>query len=169
MVLKPTLQWDLKLILSVFTRPPLEPLATCSVSHHSMKVTFLLAVTSSGRVNELEARMADLSYTTFPKNVSLRLHPKYIPKVISQFHVHQPIHLPVFFPKPYASNEEKRLHSLVVRWMLAFFLQIYCMFCKAGTWGAIHTFTKHCTLVQASADPAVLNMYETGDSSIKHT
>lgn len=49
---KPTPQWDLNCILSIFTRPPFEPLATCYMSHLSMKVVFLITITLARRVSE---------------------------------------------------------------------------------------------------------------------
>lgn len=55
--------------------------------------------------------------------VSLPLHLKFLPKVVSRFHLNQPIHLPVFFPKLHASSAEQRLHSLDVRRALAIYLQ----------------------------------------------
>lgn len=115
----------ISLVLSTLTRPPSIPLMTCSMSHLSMKVAFLVAITSAGRVSELGALMADPLYTVFHREkVSLWFHPKFLPKVTSEFHVNQSIHLPVLFPKLRASAEEPRLHSLDVRGMsLKFCLQ----------------------------------------------
>lgn len=79
----------------------------------SRKVTFLVAITSVRRVGELGALMTDPSFTMFPKDqVSLPLHPKFLSKVVSNFHFNQPInflskashpavsHIPFFNPPP---------------------------------------------------------------------
>uniref|UniRef100_K7F170 Core-binding (CB) domain-containing protein n=1 Tax=Pelodiscus sinensis TaxID=13735 RepID=K7F170_PELSI len=108
--------WDLNHVLKSLTKPPFEPIATCSLSHLSMKVAFLVAITSSRRVSELAALMADPPYTVFLQNrVILRPHPKFLPKVPSPFHVNEPIHLPAFFPKPHTEPIQTVWHTLDVR------------------------------------------------------
>lgn len=62
----------------------------------SMKVAFLVAITSAQRVGELEVLMADPPYTIFHREkISLRLHPKFTPQVVSEFHLN--LSLPVVF------------------------------------------------------------------------
>lgn len=57
------------------------------MSHLSMKVAFLVTITSARRITELGALMADPSYTTvYKEQISVCPHPKFIPKVISEFH-----------------------------------------------------------------------------------
>lgn len=98
-----TPQWDLNLVLTSLMNSPFKLLA----SPLSMKVAFLVAITSARRVRELGAMMAN-PFSTFHKDkVSLQLHPKFLLKVVSQFHLNQPIHLATFFPKPHASNEKR--------------------------------------------------------------
>lgn len=110
-VVRPTSQRDLNLILSLLTKPPFKPLATCSMSHLSIK---LPSQSPSQEVSKLGELMADVPYTIFHKAVSLHLHPKSIPKIMSEFHINQTIHLPIFFPKPHASDEKRQLHFLDV-------------------------------------------------------
>lgn len=115
---KLTPPWDLNLVLSVLIKPPLQPLASSFLSFLSMKVAFLVAITSARKVGELGAMVPDPSYTIFHNDkVSVCLHPKFTLKVVSEFHLNQSIHLPMFFPK----EEERRLCSLDVR--QAFYLQ----------------------------------------------
>lgn len=65
------------------------------------------------RAGELGAPLANPPFTTFDKDkVLLHLHPKFLSQVVSHSHLSQPIHLPTFFPKAHASNEEQQLHSL---------------------------------------------------------
>lgn len=93
--------WSLHLVLDVLTRPPFEPLATVPLSMLTMKVLFLLAITSAHRVSELSALMSTPPYTVF--NVEsgiLRSHPAFLPKVCTDFHINEPIVLPCFYPKP---------------------------------------------------------------------
>lgn len=47
----------------------------------------------------------------------------FLPKVVLQFHVNQDIFLPVFCPKPHASNEDRLLDTLHIRHALAFYLE----------------------------------------------
>lgn len=99
-------------------------MATCAMSHLSVKEAFLVVITSARWVSELESMMEDPPYLVFHKDtVFLRLHPKFLPKVVSEFHLNQSIYLPVFFPKPHASPEDKKLHSFNVRCALVCYLQ----------------------------------------------
>lgn len=43
----PTSTWDLNLVLKGLMIPTFEPLVTCSLQHMSMKVAFLVAITSA--------------------------------------------------------------------------------------------------------------------------
>lgn len=114
--------WELNLILRSLMEKPFEPVATCLLLHLSMKVAFLIAITSGRRVGELRTLMIHPPFTTFYKDkVILWLHPKFVPKVASSFHLNQTIYLPVFFPKPHADNREAFLHMLDVRRVLAFY------------------------------------------------
>lgn len=82
----PTPPWDLHLVLSCLTQQPFEPLATCSLLHLSMKTAFLVAITSARQAGEIAALKVDPPYTLFFKDkVTLRLHPKFLPKVQSTF------------------------------------------------------------------------------------
>lgn len=57
--------------------------------------------------------MALLPYTQLHHNcATLRTSPKFVPKVASACHINQAIKLPTFYPKPQASLEEQRLHTL---------------------------------------------------------
>lgn len=122
-VLKPTSSWDLNLVLCTLTKPPLELLAIFYFTHLSMKVTFLVAITSAKQVSELAAMMADTHHTIFYKDKeSLQLYPKFLPKVVSGFCLNLCIHILIFHPKPHASSTDRALHSLNIRRALAFYL-----------------------------------------------
>lgn len=82
-----------------------------------------MPITSTRRVGELNALGTDPPCTTLHKDkVPLRLHSKFLSQVASDFYLNQSIHLPVFFPKPYAHKEEQNLHILDLRRALAFYL-----------------------------------------------
>ncbi|XP_075774348.1 uncharacterized protein LOC102454623 [Pelodiscus sinensis] len=115
--------WNLDLVLQTLTRPPFEPLATVSLHLLTIKLVFLLAITSARRVSEIAAFMASPPYTVFSKeSVTLRAHPAFIPKVSSDFHINEPVVLPCFFPKPHSSSQAAQLHTLDVRRSLAFYI-----------------------------------------------
>lgn len=63
--------------------------------------------------------------------VQLQLHAALLPKVVSQFPTNQDIFLSVFFPKRHKSDEEHRLHSLVIRRTLAFYVDKTKLFHKS--------------------------------------
>lgn len=42
----------------------------------------------------------------------MRLHPRFLPKVVSEFHISKVVHLLEFFPKPHGGRAEQRLHML---------------------------------------------------------
>lgn len=42
----------------------------------------------------------------------MRLHPRFLPKVVSEFHINEVVHLLEFFPKPHGGRAEQRLHTL---------------------------------------------------------
>nr|XP_014437222.1 uncharacterized protein LOC106733090 [Pelodiscus sinensis] len=115
--------WNLNLVLHRLMSPPFEPLATCSLKHLSLKVTFIVAITSARRVSELRALTIEPPYLVFSHdNVRLRPHPTFLPKVVSPFHLSQEIYLAVFFSKPHASPKERVLHSLDAKRALAFYI-----------------------------------------------
>lgn len=71
-----------------------------------------MAIISACRVEEIQALMAGLLYTIFHRDkVSIRPHPRFLRKVPSDLHINQNIHLPIFFPKPHASDSERKFHS----------------------------------------------------------
>nr|XP_025038502.1 uncharacterized protein LOC112545154 [Pelodiscus sinensis] len=115
--------WSLDLVLDVLTRPPFEPLATVLMPVLTMKVLFLLAITSARRVSELAALMSSPPYTVFTKDaVTLRSHPAFLPKVCTEFHINEPIVLPCFYPEPHTSRHHALLHTLDARRALVFYI-----------------------------------------------
>nr|XP_025038644.1 uncharacterized protein LOC112545207 [Pelodiscus sinensis] len=115
--------WSLDVVLDALMRPPFEPLVTVSLRFLTLKTVFLLAITSARRVSELSAMMAIPPYTIFRSDgVVLRLHPRFLPKIVSNFHVNEPVILPTFFPKPHASPRDVALHSLDICRALAFYI-----------------------------------------------
>lgn len=68
--------------------------------------------------------MADLSLMVFHMDkVSMKLHPRFIPKVMLDIYISQNTYLPVFYRKPYLNREDVSSHVLDVHRALAFFLQ----------------------------------------------
>lgn len=81
-----------------------------------MKAAFSVApITSDQRVGEIQALRTGPLYTVFHKDkVTLRPHPKFLPKVVSEFHVNESTDLPVSFPKSHSTSEDAKLHTLDV-------------------------------------------------------
>ena len=102
--------------------PLFEPFACMSLNLLSFKTLFLVAITSARRVSELATLRADAPYIQFhPDKVTLYPNVSFLPKVVSSFHVNQPLILPILFPSP-SSNIKCTLHSLDVHCALAFYV-----------------------------------------------
>ena len=61
----PVPQWSLHLVLHSLMSPPFEPLASCDLKMLSLKVLFLVAITSARRAGELAALRADQPFLQF--------------------------------------------------------------------------------------------------------
>ncbi|XP_062994197.1 interferon-induced very large GTPase 1-like [Elgaria multicarinata webbii] len=113
--------WSLSVVLNALTTKSFEPLATTSLHLLTWKVAFLIAIASGRRSSELCALHVDPPLTVFHTDkVVLRPDLAFLPKVVSEFHINQPIVLPAFFPSP-TTSLEKRLHCLDVHRVLAFY------------------------------------------------
>ena len=120
-VTPPCPSWSLSVVLHSLSSKPFEPMATTDLRLLTWKVAFLVAITSARRASELAALRVDEPYLTFHKDkVVLRPDMRFLPKVVSNFHVNQDIVLPTFFPTP-SSPLESTLHTLDVRRALAFY------------------------------------------------
>lgn len=114
--------WDLPLVLQCLTRCPFELVETCDLRLLSWKTAFLVAVTSVHRVSELAALEIRPPYMTFlPHAVKLSTNNTFLPKIVSEYHLHQGIVLPDFYPEPEDSSE-RLLHSLDVTRATKFYL-----------------------------------------------
>ena len=118
----PVPQWSLQLVLRALTRPPFEPMAHCDLKLLALKTLFLVAITSARRASELAALRVDQPFLQFfREKVVLHTDVSFLPKVVSQFHLNQPIILPTLFPNP-SNDTERMLHTLDVRRALAFYV-----------------------------------------------
>ncbi|XP_045545921.1 uncharacterized protein [Salmo salar] len=74
--------WDLDVVLAALAKPPFEPLESASLKHLSMKVGFLVAITSMKRVGELHAFSVSSTRWTPVGGVSLRPNSSFLPKFL---------------------------------------------------------------------------------------
>lgn len=115
--------WDLPLVLQALTSDPFEPLAAVSLKFLTLKVAFLLAITSARRVSELGALFVCKDLCVFHSDrVVLRLDPTFLTKVNSRFHRAQELVLPNFCPDP-RNQQESLWHTLDVRRALRRYLK----------------------------------------------
>ena len=93
---------------------PFKPLASISERLLTWKTVFLVAVTLACRASEFSVLWVDPPFLQFHSN-KVTLYPdlSFLPKVVSDFNLRQPIVLPTFFPLP-TSDLECSLHSLDV-------------------------------------------------------
>ncbi len=107
--------WDLSVVLEGLVMAPFEPLESASERILTLKVTLLLALTSLKRVGDLQAFSVSETCMDFAPGlvkVTLRPRPGYIPKVLSTSFRSQVATLHSFYPPPFASSEDERLHML---------------------------------------------------------
>ncbi|XP_058014842.1 uncharacterized protein LOC131185882 [Ahaetulla prasina] len=115
--------WRLNAVLNALTKAPFEPLRDSSLRILSLKVAFLIAITSARRISELSALSIRQDLCTFLNDrVVLRLDPTFLPKVNSQFHRSQEVVLPNFCPSP-RHNLERLWHTLDVRRALKIYIE----------------------------------------------
>lgn len=88
--------WDLELVLSFLQSPLFEPLESTEMKYLSWKVVMLLALVSARRVSDLSALSCKSPYLVFHNNrAELRTKLGFLPKVVSSFHINQPIVVPM--------------------------------------------------------------------------
>ncbi|XP_078240665.1 uncharacterized protein LOC144586384 [Pogona vitticeps] len=118
----PIPQWSLTLVLNALMKHPFEPMSSCDLKFLSLKTLFLVAITSARRASELAALRSDSPYLQFYKDkVVLFPDVSFLPKVVSEFHLNQPISLPTLFSDP-SSDIERMLHSLDVKRALSYYV-----------------------------------------------
>lgn len=121
----PRMAWDLNMVLAKLVIVPFEPLCSASLKHLTWKTMFLVAITSARRISELQAFVHYPLYMQFLHNkVFLRTHPKFLLKVVSEFHLNQSIVLPAFFPNFKIDLPEQSLHTLDCKWALFYYTQL---------------------------------------------
>ncbi|XP_060549247.1 uncharacterized protein LOC132712297 [Pantherophis guttatus] len=114
--------WNLNKVLKALMSPPFEPLRSVSLRFLSLKVAFLVAITSSRRISELAALSVRSDLCIFHADrVVLRLDPAFVPKVNSTFHRAQELVLPDFCPRP-SHQLERAWHTLDVRRALKIYI-----------------------------------------------
>lgn len=99
--------WDLSMVLLALVNDPFESLRIVSLQFVTLKVTFLVAITSTWRISELGAASVRGDLCAFhPNTVMLRLDSTFIPKINSYFHRAQEIVLLYFCPNPSHDREK---------------------------------------------------------------
>lgn len=122
-VIKHVPPWDLSLVLNALTRAPFEPLHEAYLKIISLKLSFLLAISSGRRISGLKSLSCkDPFLRTLEDRVMITPDPFYLPKVSSNFHRSQEIVLPSFCTSP-KNAEEKRFVLLDVKKCLLLYLE----------------------------------------------
>lgn len=90
---KPTFPaWDLSILLEALSGPPFHPIESTSLWDLTLKVTFLIAITSAKIKSEMQALLIKEPHLIFyPDRVFLRPSDRFIPKVASSFNFNQEI------------------------------------------------------------------------------
>ncbi|XP_058032210.1 uncharacterized protein LOC131194794 [Ahaetulla prasina] len=115
--------WDLNKVLSALTKQPFEPLREVSLRFLTLKICFLIAITSARRISELAALSIRKDLCIFhPDRVVLCLNPTFTPKINSLFHRSQELVLLNFCPNP-SHQLETLWHTLDVHRAIKIYLQ----------------------------------------------
>ena len=76
----PAPKWDLNVVLQSLTRPPYEPISSCSLKRLTYKTVFLLSLASAKRVSEIHGLSYVVSWSEDKSSATLRLCPDFIAK-----------------------------------------------------------------------------------------
>ena len=108
-----TPSWDLSIMLEGLIDTPFEPLESEPDRLLTLKMVFLMAITSLKRIGDLRALSVSPSCLDFAPGLVkaiLHPHPNYLPKVpFSNMH---PVVLEAFCPPPFTASEQEKLHLL---------------------------------------------------------
>ncbi|KAL3966727.1 ryanodine receptor 1 [Sarotherodon galilaeus] len=107
--------WDLSLVLEALCSPPFEPIESVDMKFLSYKTALLLALASAKRVGDLHALSVHPACTQFSPDghkVVLRPNAAYFPKVMPASYSSMEFELLSFCYPPFASEEQRRMHSL---------------------------------------------------------
>ncbi|XP_016375724.1 uncharacterized protein LOC107714402 [Sinocyclocheilus rhinocerous] len=107
--------WDLSIVLNALTRAPFEPLESVDIKLLSLKRVILLALVSAKRVCELHAlsvHRACLDFSPDDSKVTLLPNPAFVPNVSDSAYNCSALELLPFYPPPFSSEEERKLHTL---------------------------------------------------------
>ncbi|XP_072003573.1 uncharacterized protein [Engystomops pustulosus] len=114
--------WDLTLVLNYLIRDPFEPLESCSLKWLTIKVVFLVAITSARRVGEISSLSCRAPFLKIlDDRVVLMTDPAFLPKVVSRFHRSQEIRLPSFCSNP-STDREREFNKLDVKRAIELYL-----------------------------------------------
>ncbi|XDV29401.1 hypothetical protein PO909_032535 [Leuciscus waleckii] len=105
--------WDLAIVLEGLVETPFEPLESASDKLLTLKMFFLMAITSPKRIGDMQALSISPSCLDFAPvmvKVILHPHPDYLPKV--PFSAVHPVTLEAFCPPPFTTPEQERSHRL---------------------------------------------------------
>lgn len=75
--------WNLNLVLTIFMCTPFEPIHNFPLCLLTLKIVFLIAITSVWRVSELQALTVQCHF--FPDKLVLRRKVAFLPKVVTPF------------------------------------------------------------------------------------
>ncbi|XP_073687910.1 uncharacterized protein [Garra rufa] len=107
--------WDLSMVLNALTQTPFEPLESVHIKFLSLKTVLLLALASAKRVGELHAlsvHQTCLKFSPDDSKVTLLPNPAFVPKVSDSAYNCSALELRAFYPPPFSSEEERKLHTL---------------------------------------------------------
>ncbi|KAI2649995.1 putative V-type proton ATPase subunit H 2 [Labeo rohita] len=105
--------WDLAIVLEGLAGTPFEPLESAHDRFLTLKMFFLITITSLKRIWDLQALATSPSCLDFAPGVVkaiLHPHPNHLPKV--PFSTINPVILEAFCPPLFSSPEQERLHLL---------------------------------------------------------
>lgn len=114
--------WDLSLVLEVLSLQSFKPQTTVDMRFLSLKTAILLALSFAKQMSDLHALSVHSSCMQFAfrfTKVCLRPNPTFVPKFIDSTTT---LELQAFYPPPFSSPVEQRLHALCLVHALRIYL-----------------------------------------------
>ena len=112
-VFKPSVpSWDLALVLEALCGPTFEPIESADMKFLSYKTALLLALSSAKRMGNLHALSVHPSCTQFTPDGSKVTNAAYLPKIVPAAYISMTFELLSYCFPPFASEEQRSLHSL---------------------------------------------------------
>ena len=108
--------WELGIVLSALRDQPYEPLRKADMRLVTLKLAFLLSVTSARRISEIHALGVDNAHLVLnPQSAILRVNRSFLPKTKTDIAINSKLELQAFYPEPKNHFENQQRLNCPIR------------------------------------------------------